>query len=338
MAGAYTTGRDASGNWYVYNQGVIPFRTGMYYYGSNTDQFDAAKRQLNSAGGQESWEGYQDGGGGAPSGGGGGGGGGGPAPVLNEGAIRNTQLTINEIPELLAAALGVESRRYKNIIADYNTQEKGQRETYDKSTVTNQQNYDENFMDSIRAGIKGLGGLFNILRGTGASGGSVEGNVRDIVGGITAGDIRAGADTQKENQTELDTSLSTFLTDLARKREVNEDTYENNRRAIRRDSDTQLQDLYGKMAGYYSQADRTADANQWLDRAGALTSRIAQNSRTQLSNYDRTPVKVKAPEIAAFADPTQPNAISVPSDGQVGSGIFAITDRKRTKEPELVGA
>ena len=275
----------------------------------------------------------------APSygGGGGGGGGGAPAPVLNEGAIRNTQRTIDEIPGLLAAALASEARKYQNAIADFKAQEKTQRGTYDKSTTTNQLNYDANFMDSIRAGIKGLGGLMNILRGTGAAGGTVEDEVQDVVGRITSQDIRAGADTQKENQGELDSTLSTFLTELARKREVNEDAYENNQRAIRRDSNTQLQDLYGKMAGYYGAADRNAEANTWLDRAGSLTPSIARNSRTQVSRYDTSPVKVKAPELTAFAEPSQPDAVSVPSDGQVGSGIFTMTDRKRSREPELAG-
>lgn len=255
-----------------------------------------------------------------------------PPPVLNEAAIRNTQRTIDEIPGLLAAAMRTEGRRYQNAVADFLAQEKAQRKTYGESSTTNQLNYDETFMDSIRAGIKGLGGLVNLLRGTGAAGGTAEDQVEDMVGGVTAKDIRTGADTQEENQTALDNTLSTFLTDLTRKRRVNQDTFENNRRAIRRDSDTQLQDLYGKMAGYYSEADRTAEANTWLDRAGRLTPRIARSSRTHLSKYDTTPVVVKAPELTAFAEPSQPDALLAPEDGQVGSGIFTIGERRRREE------
>jgi hypothetical protein len=187
-----------------------------------------------------------------------------------------------------------------------------------------------------------------ILRGTGASGGSVEGDVQDVVGGVTAQDIRGGADTQKENQTALDSSLATFLTDLSRKRQEAKDTFENNQRAVRRESDTQLQDLFGKMAGYYSDAGRTAEAATWLDKAGSLTPRIAQNSRTQLSKYDTTPVAVQAPQLTAFAGPTQSNVVAAPSEGavtngRVGSGIFTISDRRRDKQqasPQLasVGA
>jgi len=120
-----------------------------------------------------------------------------PAPVFNQAAVNNTQATIDQIPGLLAAALEAEGTRFTNANAGFNSQE-AQRKTYDESTVTNQQNYDANFMDSIRAGIKGIGGLFALLRGTGAAGGSADDQVRDVVGGITANDIRAGADTQKK--------------------------------------------------------------------------------------------------------------------------------------------
>lgn len=257
--------------------------------------------------------------------------------VLNQGAIDNTQRTINEIPALLDAALQSERARYGNTVADFGRQEEGQRKTYDTSTTTNQQNYDSNFMDSIRSGIKGLGGLMQILRGTGAAGGTVEGQVQDVVGGVTSNDIRTGADTQKENQTALDTSLSGFLTDLDRKRRANEDTVANNERAIRRDSNTQLQDLYGKMAGYFGDANRVSEASNFMSKAGALTPSIAADSRTQVGNYDTTPIAVQAPQLTAFAAPTQPNVVTAPSDGQVGSGIFTMGEKRR-KDPALAPA
>ena len=265
----------------------------------------------------------------APSGGGGTGR---VAPTLNQAAVDGTQRTIDEIPGLLQAALAAENQKYSNTVNDFNAQERTQQKTYDDSTVTNQQNYDGNFMDSIRSGIKGLGGLMQLLRGTGASGGTAEDIARDTVGGVTASDIRGGADTQQENQIGLDGSLSSFLTDLKRKRETNEDTKVNNERAVRRESQTQLQDLFGKMAGYYSDAEQTPQANDWMGRASALTPDIAQNSRAQVSAYDTAPVSVKAPELTAFAGPSQPS-VQTAEPGQVGSGIFTINDpRKKEKE------
>lgn len=280
----------------------------------------------------------------APSGGGGGGGSAAPAPPpLNQGAVDNTQLTIDQIPGILQSALAAESQRSSNASSGFDSQQKQQQGQYDESTITNQHNYDSHFMDSIRAGVKGLGGLMQLLRGTGAAGGSVDQEVRDTVGGITSGDIRTGADSQKENQGQLDSSLSQFLTNLGIKRKQNDDTRVNNERSIHRESDTQLQDLYGKMAGYYGDAGRTAEANSFMTRAGSLTPQIASNSSSRVSPYDTTPVVVHAPNLTAFADPSQPNVVAAPSDGQVGSGIFSMTNRRRDKEaaqqaPAPVGA
>lgn len=257
---------------------------------------------------------------------------GGAAKVFNQAGADNTQRTIDQMGPLLQAALEAEGTRYGNVVNGFNTQEAGQRDTYGKSTTTNQQNYDANFMDSIRAGIKGLGGLFNILRGTGAGGGTAEDLARDTVGGVTSQDIRTGHDTQQENQTSLDATLSSFLSDLKQKRQLAEDTRVNNERAVKRDSNTQLQDLYGKMAGFYGDVGNTAGANDWMNRAGNLTPEIAADSMARVSNYDTTPVAVHAPEITAFAGPTQPNVVAPPSDGQVGSGIFTMSDPRRRKE------
>lgn len=270
----------------------------------------------------------------APSGGGGGGA---AAPVFNQAAAENTQRTIDQIPGILQAALAAELQKYQNAVNVFGAQEQQQRKTYDESTTTNQLNYDENFMDSIRAGVKGLGGLMQILRGTGAGGGTAEEQVRDVVGGVTSNDIRTGADTRNENQGQLDTTLSSFLTDLGLKRKQNEDTRVNNERAVRRDASTQLQDLYGKMAGFYGDAGRTAEANTWMSRAGSLTPEIAANSATQVSAYDTAPIAVKAPEIAAFSAPSQPNVVTAPSDGQIGAGLFAISNRRRDKQPAVAG-
>lgn len=263
-------------------------------------------------------------------------------PALNTAAVSNTQRTIDQIAPLLSAALGSEDVNYGNTKAGFDSQQGTQQKTYDTSTTTNQQNYDSNFMDSIRSGIKGLGGLMALLRGSGAAGGTAEDQARDIVGGVTSNDIRTGADTQKGNQSQLDATLSSFLTNLKQKRQVADDTHANNISAINRDSNTQLQDLYSKMAGFYGDAGDTGNANRFMGMAGDLTPAIAANSRTQTSPYDTTPVPVQAPQLTAFAAPTQPNVLAVPSDGQVGSGIFTIGTKKKDSGtvpvPALAGA
>lgn len=252
-----------------------------------------------------------------------------PAKQLNQAGVDATQKTIDELPGLLRDALAAEDTSFGNVVKGYDASQQQQQGQYDTSTTTNQQNYDSNFMDAIRSGIKGLAGVMALLRGTGAAGGTAEDLARDTVGGVTSNDIRTGADTQKENQGQLDSSLASFLSDLKLKRQAAEDTHSNNRSAITRDSNTQLQDLFGKLAGFYGDVGDTSNADAWTNKAAALTPEIARDSRTKVSNYDTTPVVVHAPNLTAFATPTQPNLLAPPSDGQVGSGIFTMDSRRK---------
>lgn len=257
---------------------------------------------------------------------------------LNQAGIDATKATIDQIPALLQAALDAEATTHANTIGNFDASQKVQQGQYDEGTITNQKNYDQTFMDSIRAGIKGLGGLMALLRGTGAGGGTAEDLARDAVGATTASDITGGATTQKENQGQLDSSLASFLSDLKQKRTAAEDTYANNQSAIRRDSNTQLQDLFGKIAGFYGDAGDQSNADAWTNKAAALTPDIAANSRTKVSPYDTSPVVVHAPNLTAFNAPTQPSVVAPPSDGQVGTGIFTMDPRKKQSvtTPSLV--
>lgn len=255
------------------------------------------------------------------------------APALDQGSVNNTNLAIQQIAPLLAAALSGENQNYTNTQNEDQAQQDQQQATHDTSTVTNQQNYDSNFMASIRAGIQGLGGLINLLRGTGATGGTAEDQVKNIVGGTTASDIQSGQQTQKTNQQSLDSSLSTFLTNLALKKQQDADTHTNNVRSIQSNSATQLQDLYGKLAGYYGTAGDTAQANQYEAQAGSLTPQIASNTPTAVSAYNTTPVAVTAPQITAFAPVAQPQIAGDSSGGQAGAGIFTISKKKDDTTP-----
>lgn len=254
-------------------------------------------------------------------------------PPLNQGAVNNTNLAIQQIAPLLASALSSEDTNYGNTTNALNAGEAAQEKTYGDSTTTNQKNYDSNFMQSILAGVKGLASLKSLLRGSGASGGTAEDQVQDVVGGQTANDIQTGADTQKGNQATLDTALSSFLTDLKSKKAEADDTHANNVHAINRDSATQLQTLYGQLAGYYGDSGDTATAGKYMSEAGAETPSIAANSSTQVTPYDTTPVAVQAPQLTTFAAPSQPNAISAPANGQIGSGIFTLGKKKASDTP-----
>lgn len=266
-----------------------------------------------------------------PASGGGGGGGYTPPsnPPLNTAALSNTQKSIDQLPGILARALASNDQEYQNTQQGFNAQETQQRGQYDKGTTTNQQNYDSNTMAALRAGATGLEGLLSILRGTG-----VESWANNAVRDTTNADIQTGHNTQQENQTSLDSSLSTFLTDLADKRHQNDVTHQNNAFAARESNATQMQTLYQKLASYYADAGDNATATKYMNMAGDLSAPIAQFGTAPVSKYDTTPVNVTAPTISAFSGPSKPGVTATPGDNGGGNGIFTIGDTRR----KLAGA
>jgi hypothetical protein len=254
--------------------------------------------------------------------------GGSPAQqVLNTAAIANTQRAIDELPRLLAEALARNQDEYEQAEQGFDAQEQQQRGQYDQGTVTNQQNYDANLMASIRAGIRGLSGLMSMLRG---SRGTAQDEARRVVSDVTSDDIRAGAETQKANQSALDNSLSTFLTALQEKRGRNKQALLDNESAIRRGNAAEAQKLNEKMAELYASGGDNTRAAEFLARAGEQTPLIAQYSNTPLVKYDTSPINVTAPELTAFRGATQPEVVNPAGErGQIGAGIFTLSDARK---------
>ena len=145
---------------------------------------------------------------------------------------------------------------------------------------------------------------------------------------------REGFNTFDENRRGIDSSLGTFLTTLQGKRQENEDAFENNKRAAIRDNATQAQDLYQKMASYYSDAGNTGRANELIGQASSYTPTIAANSNARTSTYNTTPIEVSSPNITAFSAPEQQSASA--TEGRLGEGIFSILDPRR-REKQAAG-
>lgn len=243
--------------------------------------------------------------------------------ALDQAAIQNTQKSLDQLPSILDAALAANRQKYQNAENGFNAQEQQQRGQYDTGTTTNQQNYDSNFMDSLRSGAQGLSGLLSILRGTG-----VEGWANQAVRDTTAGDIRNGLDTRNQNQTALDTSFSNFQNDLKDKRQQNSDTLTNNEFAARGNSATQMQKLYTEMAKYYADAGDNATATHYLNLAGDQSAAIAKYGTAPVSAFDTNPVSVQAAPISAFSAPTN-QSVSYDPGMADNKGLFTIGDVRR---------
>ena len=257
--------------------------------------------------------------------------GGGSSPkVFNQAAADATRSSIDSLGGILAEALANAQRGYSNARGILDAQEKAEQEKYDESSVNNMQNYDSNLMASIRAGSTGLSGLRSALRGGGASGNDMAQRwAENTVGDTTSNDIREGFNTFDENRRGLDSSLSTFLTNLSGRRQENEDTLENNRRVAQRENAMQNQNLRQELAGLYGEADRLGERDAIIREASSFTPTIAANANARTSAYNTAPVDVKSANISAFETPEKQGMAA--DGGRTAQGIFSMNDPRRRR-------
>lgn len=266
----------------------------------------------------------------------GGGGGGKVYDPLNQGAVDATNASLASLDTILANALLAAQTGYDNANKLMGEQEQSQRKSYDEGSLSNMQNYDANLGASLRAGRTGLSGLMAALRGGGGSGNDFARNwVQNTVADTASNDIREGYNTFDENRRGLDSSLSTFLTDLGRKKQENEDALSNNRRAANLYDAQQRQSLNQTLSDLYGGAGMFDQASDFMGRAGGQAGRIAENSGAKVSAYNTAPVEVQSPDITAFATPEKQAMAASPDRGN--SGIFSMLDPRR-RERETVGA
>lgn len=265
-----------------------------------------------------------------------GGGGGKARPVLNQGAINNTRMNLDALAGILAEALGSAQTGYNNANNQFAAQEQQQKGQYDESTLRNMGNYDSNLAAALRAGRSGRQGLMAALRGGGGAGNEYASNwINDVVGDTTSNDIREGFNTYDENRASVDNSYGTFLSGIKEKRQKNDETLENNRRAARLYDSQQRQELLQKIAGEYGAAEMTGERDNYLAQAGAQTPNIAANMNSYVKQYDTAPVKVEAPNVTAFDAPEQQDMTATPNRN---TGIFSLMDpRRRDRREELAG-
>lgn len=266
----------------------------------------------------------------------GGGGGGTVYDPLNQGAVDATNASMAGLDTILAQALASAQTGYDNASKLMNEQEGSQRKSYDEGTLSNMQNYDANLGASLRAGRSGLSGLMAALRGGGGAGNDFARNwVQNTVADTTSNDIREGYNTFDENKRGLDTSLSTFLTELGRRRAENEDALTNNRRAAQLYDAQQRQSLNQTLSELYGKAGMFDQASDFMGRAGGQAGRIAENSGARVSAYNEKPIEVESPDVTAFAAPEKQAMTASPD--RTNSGIFSMLDPRR-RERETVGA
>lgn len=263
-------------------------------------------------------------------------------PQLNQAAVDATIKAVD--------SLGVEQDTgYRNIDDSFTSlisrydKEAGQNEAdYTGQTETNTNNLQKNKQNALIAAAQGRRGL----RGTLASIGALSGDGGVLADrAVTTGanqDIGEAADTFATNAQGLDKAIGRFREEDKDRRAEAETTRANQRTALEGSIASKRQNYFQKLAEIYGGAERTGDANTWLQRAGDLNNEIASKTRVAATAFSPrsaafTPGDLES-YLAGAGDMTVDVRAGGTGEGANPSTLTAGRKKKEEREPALATA
>lgn len=249
---------------------------------------------------------------------------------LNQVGIDAINSSLGQLDTVRDQGLATEKNKYNSLIDRYSDEATQNQNKYDADLLTTNKNHAKNLMQSLYAGIGGLGSLLSIIRGQGAGSGTARDLVENAVGSQTARDIAGGDQTREDNTSALDNFINTFLSKDENRRREAELTLENNQNAIRSNELSQRQELLNNLAKIYGDAGRTADAQKYAADAISLNPRLTSLSNRGVAEYSPVDAAVQAPTLTSFAGPSTGGVTASGGAGNLGAGVFTLGDfRKR---------
>lgn len=267
-------------------------------------------------------------------------GGGTTAKVLNQGAVNATQQAID--------SLGVEQDTgYRNIddsfnslLSRYGKEAERNEADYNEQTETNTKNLTKNKQNALVAAAQGRRGL----RGTLASLGALSGDGAVLADrAVTQGanqDIGEAADSFATNAGTLDKAIGRFREEDKDRRAEAETTKMNQRTALEGSIAAKRQNFFQKMAELYGGADRTAEANDFLGKAGALNNEIASKTRVASTAFTPRAAAFTPGDLESYLAGAGDMTVDVTAGGNGAEGPTSILAGRgrRKREEELATA
>lgn len=219
-------------------------------------------------------------------------GGGAVGPKLNDAAVNATNQAISSLDVEQNTGYQNIDDSFNSLMSKYGKEASRNEEDYTKETESNTNSLTKNKQNALVAAAQGRRGL----RGTLASLGALSGDGGVLADrAVTQGanqDIGEAADTFAGNAQTLDKAIGKFRDEDKDRRAEAETTKMNQRTALEGSVAAKRQNYFQKLAELYGGAERTAEANDYLGRAGGLNNEIASKTRVAATAF--------TPKSAAF--------------------------------------
>lgn len=267
--------------------------------------------------------------------------GGTPGPQLNQAAIDATQQAINSLDTERDTGYRNIDDSFDSLMGRYKKEAARNEADYTDQTETNTNNLTKNKQNALLAAAQGRRGLRGTLAALGALSG--DGSVladRAVTQGANQ-DIGEAADTFAGNAQTLDKAIGRFREEDEVRRDEAKTARTNQRTELEGKLAAKRQNFFQKIAELYGGADRTAEANEWLGKAGALNDEIARKTRVASTPFSARTAAFTPGELETYLAGAGDMTVDVTAGGTGGdsnpTSILAGRGRRK-REEELAGA
>lgn len=267
----------------------------------------------------------------------------GPAkPQLNQAAVDATNQAISSLDVERDTGYRNIDDSFGSLISRYAKEAAQNEGDYTEQTETNTNNLQKNKQNALVAAAQGRRGLRGTLSAIGALSGD-GGVLADRAVTTSANqDIGEAADTFAGNAQGLDKAIGRFREEDKDRRAEAETTRNNQRTALEGSIAAKRQNYFQKLAEIFGQADRTADADANLRRAGDLNNEIASKTRVAATAFSPRAAAFTPGDLESYLAGAGDMTVDVAAGGMGGqsnpTSILAGRGRRRDREEELATA
>lgn len=229
----------------------------------------------------------------------------------------------------LNAGLAAIDKALGGLTGQYDTETTRNEGTYKTNSDTNQNNLQRNKQTALVNASQGRQGLFGTLASLGALNGSGIDLANRAVQKGANDDLSGAADNYGENKTTLETAITGYRDEDARRRKEAATAAENAKTNARGDSAKSKMSFYSNLANDYAAMENAAEAKRYTDLAASMYPQIAAanipNSNIAYSGAAFNPGSLES--YIAGADSTVVKA--TPTQGATLPGLIASPIKKK---------
>lgn len=246
-------------------------------------------------------------------------------------ASRNaTQVSMDSLPTIFNNAVTGAQGKYDAVKAAYDTEDAANLAQYQNDVQKNEITNDENTQAALLSAAKGASGLRATLASLGALGGTGSTLANRAISTEANADLGAGQKSFETNVASLFNTRSKVKKEEDQRRLDASQILKDSIQTAEYNNLDESQKLATEMAGLYSDAGNTTEANKWTNKASSYTPLKAAKTKVNVGTYATDPIAYSTPEMNKYLGGMSSTAVNVAggNSSPINGALYTSTKKR----------